>query len=389
MINIRLATKDDEEQVYTLWQKCFRDPESFADYYFAHIYSYNRVFVLEEKKTILAMLHLNPYRIFIDGQVTESEYIVGVATDPDCRRRGFMRKLIEKALDTMWGEEIPFTYLMPAKEELYTPFQFTFIYSQRILEFKKKRTLPDEDVYPLQIHSTQAVTANLAELADFANTILMQQLDVFAYRDKDYFLRLLLETKSEGGEIRLLYHYKKLIGYAAYAVEDEKRQQLLIRELLYLPEAKADVWKWIEQYFGIKRGRILLIPFSEEPGMQISNRGRSYKKPIIMARIVHVEKFMKFIPVPENFSLRICVIDPLIRQNHGKYVWRSGKRFEPIDERAQVDVTIPVEGLTSWIFGYQSVEDLRKKGVICFHTKCQDQLKRVAVINKILLNEIV
>ena len=78
------------------------------------------------------MLQLNPYRLKVEESEFLSAYIIAVATKEVYRGRGFMGALLRRALNDMYTAKIPFTFLMPAAEAIYTPYDFRFIYSQCI-----------------------------------------------------------------------------------------------------------------------------------------------------------------------------------------------------------------------------------------------------------------
>ena len=52
--------------------------------------------------------------------------IVGVATDEEYRRQGVMRELLVKTFQELRSRGELFTYLMPADENYYLPFDFRF-----------------------------------------------------------------------------------------------------------------------------------------------------------------------------------------------------------------------------------------------------------------------
>ena len=111
-----------KQRVYEIWEDNFHDPVSYANFYFNEVYGKNEVLLNEEmsadENLVKGMLHLNPYTLHVKGQPAEAKYIVGVATDEEYRRQGVMRELRSR------GEW--FTYLMPADENYYLPFDFRF-----------------------------------------------------------------------------------------------------------------------------------------------------------------------------------------------------------------------------------------------------------------------
>lgn len=82
----------------------------------------NKVLVREENGEIVSMIHRNPYKIYMRGSEAVCDYIVGVSTLVAERHKGYMRSLILAMLRDMQEEQMPFTFLMPARESLYRPY---------------------------------------------------------------------------------------------------------------------------------------------------------------------------------------------------------------------------------------------------------------------------
>ena len=128
-----MIVRDDgtkKQRVYEMWEDNFHDPISYADFYFSEVYGKNEVLLNQEIQTddeiVKGMLHLNPYTLHVKGHPTEEKYIVGVATDEEYRRQGVMRELLVKTFQELRGRGELFTYLMPADENYYLPFDFRF-----------------------------------------------------------------------------------------------------------------------------------------------------------------------------------------------------------------------------------------------------------------------
>ncbi len=112
----------------TLYEKVFyEDTKRFVDYYYQYKTKDNEILALKEDGQIVSMLHLNPYTMIVNGYEVESRYIVAVATHPDYRHRGYMRMLLERALRDLSAKKMPFTFLMPASEHIYAPYDFVRI----------------------------------------------------------------------------------------------------------------------------------------------------------------------------------------------------------------------------------------------------------------------
>ena len=80
-----------------LYEKAFpEDSRRFVDFYYEYKTRDNEILVLEKEGQIVSMLHLNPYRMIVNGYETAGCYIVAVATREDCRHRGHLRTLLER-----------------------------------------------------------------------------------------------------------------------------------------------------------------------------------------------------------------------------------------------------------------------------------------------------
>lgn len=84
------------------------------------------------------MVHLNPFIMHTKaGARAKVYYIYAVATAPEVRHQGCMATLLERSFEQMEKEEIPFCFLLPVDEAIYTPFDF-----HTVCDFQEKKN-PD------------------------------------------------------------------------------------------------------------------------------------------------------------------------------------------------------------------------------------------------------
>lgn len=320
---IRYLEQEEKGRTRELWEEAFpEDSPSFVDYYYKEKMKDNRVLVFEREGQIVSMLHRNPYRIWLRGAECSCDYIVGISTKISERGKGRMRSLILAMLRDMQEERQPFTFLMPARESLYTPYDFRFIYDKTrwVLHYNKYiKRVP---------YKPGTMTADLAE---WQNAWLKRQYDVFAIRDEAYIERMDKELASEGGECRLIYDDDWFVGM-------ESEWGLKEREMRYL-------------YTGEKY------------------RGTVGSKPAIMARIVCLPEFMKHIRLSEDcphekLILDIGVNDLFIPQNQGGWLWKITKKgSEFIQESRFLSkgkmAVFSIGELTEWLFGYKVPEQVK------------------------------
>lgn len=161
-----------------LYEEVFaEDSGRFVDFYYTYKTRENQILALVQDGMLVSMLHLNPYRMIVNGYETPANYIVAVATKKECRHQGYMRMLLEKALKDMGDQGMPFTFLMPASEKIYAPFDFVWICSYTNL--------------PPRVGQMDA---------DGQNRYLASRYQVFCKRDRTYMENLAAERKAEEGE---------------------------------------------------------------------------------------------------------------------------------------------------------------------------------------------
>ena len=177
-MKIRKLDQSEHGKTRSLWEQVFsEDSQEFVDYYYYIKTKDNTIYVIEEDDEIRAMLQLNPYQVKLQESVVPSDYIVGVATQAEYRGRGYMRNLLIHALQDQYSQKMPFTFLMPASESIYTPFDFVWI--SPFTELPMRVTHLD---------------------ADGQNRYLASRYQLFCKRDARYMENLKAEHLAEVGE---------------------------------------------------------------------------------------------------------------------------------------------------------------------------------------------
>ena len=147
---IRYLKDNEKGKSEALYRGAFpEDKDAFVEYYYSYAIKDNRILVLEQEGEIASMLHLNPYKLSVNGTETDAYYYVAVATKTECRHQGMMRKLLKKSLNDIYEEGHPFTYLMPANRAIYEPFDFRIVYQQKKVELPKDPDMANEKMAEL------------------------------------------------------------------------------------------------------------------------------------------------------------------------------------------------------------------------------------------------
>lgn len=320
---IRYLKQEEKIESRKLWEKVFsEDSESFINYYFSDRVLKNKVLTAYKEEKMAAMLHRNPYEVVVKDQVWKIDYVAGVATDPDFRHQGYMRKLLSRCFTDMYTERMAFSFLVPVDPAIYQPFDYTYICDLPAI------TLNEKGRTELNRRAFLERSDKCKEVSEFAERQLEKQYEVYALRSEEYYRDLCKEVRSDSGDLLLLTtknESSKLAGVWAYYGETAGT----LRELICLPE-------------------------------YVKENGPS--KPYAMGRIIHMERFVSVIslkndcPVGE-MELLIEVKDSFIPQNNGLFLWkldRKGSILSPVKEESarKPHLSLGIGEMTSWLFGY-------------------------------------
>ena len=172
---IRYLSDYEKGRSEALYRAAFpEDKDEFVNYYYSYVTKDNKILVAEQENEICSMLHLNPYRLSVNGAAVDAYYYVAVATKENCRHQGMMRSLLHQSLNDIHKEGHPFTYLMPANRAIYEPFDFRIVYQQKKVELPLK---------------PEAANEKMAEL-----------FDVYTLRDDWYVEKMLEEERVCAGD---------------------------------------------------------------------------------------------------------------------------------------------------------------------------------------------
>lgn len=387
-MELRKLEQSEHSKTRSLWETVFsEDSKEFLDYYYFFKTKDNEILVIEEEGAIRSMLQLNPYVLDIEKELRQCHYIIAVATEIPYRKRGYMGKLLRRAMQEMYGRKEPFTFLMPAAEKIYTPYDFRFVYDQKQTEeegaeksffspfgassfdgqLKRKEVLQDASI------------GDAGEIAVFVREHFAGEWQVYAERTTEYYQTLIFEQQSEHGGIRMLRADEKLVGIFAYGDEDGME----IREPLYLKEYEGFFKKAVFELMG-ERERVKLYAWD----------GGTKREPVIMARILHLETMLSCMRVRQGKEMdcSFAVLDSILSGN--SRIWRiwggeaTGWKVR-VRETEDSEGVLTIGALTSLLFGYQSIAEVAQEDHVIITEHLKVELEKLQALKNVWLNEIV
>ena len=358
-----------KRDIYELWQESFWDTDIYTDFYFEWKITDNQVLLLYKDMQLVAMLHLNPYTLMVKGKELSANYIVGVATKESERRKGLMKRLIEASMETMYNKKMPFTYLMPVKESIYLPFDFSVIYEQPLWnhqlidiknEEKSKRDKSDQSDYKILVLETDDTT-KINNLVSFTNKLLYNEYEIFVKRDTHYYKRLINEMRSSEGEVLVCYKHNIPVGYLSYMAEEA----IYITELISYKEDEKELFRMFLDYISSNEHLKDKKIFKKKKGSQ---------ETVIMVRIINLQEFIKILTAKTYVSFVVDITDPIIENNQGRFlieIDKGGGHIEPTSK--EPDMFINIADLAKLFFG----------------KLIEEKLETINFYNKTFINDVV
>lgn len=233
-MEIHYLNQSEHGRTRALYEEVFVEDESdFVDAYYQIKAADNEILVAEAEGRIVSMLHRNPYTLCYRGELIAADYLVAVATQVSYRHKGLMRALLTKALKDMQAQKKPFTFLMPADEAIYTPFDF--------------RLMGNEDEESLTVQTAEE---------------LSETYDLYVEKDALYRKRHIdwPEWEATPMMLRLLYlpGFLNRIGAA-----EEQSLTIAIEDSILEENNGVFLWKFTQE-------GSTLMPVAEEPELRIS-----------------------------------------------------------------------------------------------------------------------
>lgn len=418
-MTLRILDQNEHGRTRCLWEEVFtEDTKTFLDYYYYIKTRDNQIYVVEEDGQICSMLQLNPYMVRMEDKEFPSAYIIAVATKEQYRRRGYMGALLRASLNDMYAKKIPFTFLMPAAEAIYKPYDFRYVYSQHIGQLVCEegsflwKCSKDEEEAGTRGRIAQSSTGKITfcdaglwdadEMSAFFNEHFAERYQVCTVRDGAYYQTMIMEQQSEGGGVRLMRKDGVLKGFYAYAAEEG----LEVREPVFLPGYENEFRTSVGEMEESVKGSGQNIEKSGEKISTDAGQGRDSvkvhacppeyafeEKPLIMARIVCLPEFLSALKVEEQLTVdcSFAVIDPIITQN--SRIWRvtsgEGETELHVRETEDSEGVLPMAELTEILFGRRTIEEAKAQEGVIIPGHLGGELEKITKLKRIFFNEVV
>ena len=378
------------DEIYDMWQRNFHDPAPYADFYFQEVYGKNEILLNagsapemipgeweetpalkmmgESEEIIRGMLHLNPYELLVRGREQQAHYIVGVATDEAFRRQGVMRELLLETFSRLRKRGEPFTYLMPADENYYLPFDFRFGMKEleREIECFGKAPAAQNPRFTFEA----GLPEDLSEICEAENASRGREFAICTRITPSYLTRMEKEVRSDFGRLVRVYRDGVYAGRfvmgaeddymvlsQVVCVEEESLRGQFLYEALYFCEQEYHYGKY--QLVLEETWKPALHPAGNVQGVRLLP---VRKKKRIMFRILDLERLGTFLSGVRAGRCRIRVRDAFLKEQDGSYLFTVGEdggvRIQKTEDLSAPDGgEVSVAALTALLFGEKEMRE--------------------------------
>ena len=379
-MKMRYAREDEIDSIKEIWNYCFNDEDTFVDYYFNHKYKNHNTIVACEDNDIVSSLQLNQYKINLDNKVYDTSYIVGVSTFPQVRGRGYMRNIMDFSLNELYKKGQLISILMPIDYRLYRKYGYEHCYDQ--LEYNIN--IDDLKNFNLNGRLYKATEKNIDDLINI-NNIFLEDINGNTVRDKDYYINLFKEVKSEGGHI---YVYKdgSYKGYIIYFLNGEN---MFVRELFYKDlDSLKSILKFIYNHNTQCKSVTISAPVNDKIKFVLENpKTTDIKiKPFMMGRVINVEEYLNGLQVEESIDIRanIFIEDKFIKENNGVFnIEIKNKKVKAKKVRGNYSLSLSINSFTQLAFSYVDIKDI----IVLNNIDRNDKNKDAIQLLKVLFNK--
>ncbi|WP_169728506.1 GNAT family N-acetyltransferase [Salibacterium aidingense] len=311
--------------------------------------------IADEAGQMLSKVTILPMEVFVGGISMPMGGISGVATWPESRRGGLVRKLLNAALNDMKQRGYVLSFLYPFSVGFYRKFGWE-LFSDAITWRIKKEQLP---------RTGEIKNGSIRRIPPAEWPTLQEIYQPFAYsysgmvnRDESWWRYTVLKKKK--GQIAVYSNENgEDTGYLIYQVKD---QLMKVHEFVALDEsARAGMWSFIANHDSmIEKAEVK--PAANDPSRYmmddptIEEKRESY----FMARIVDMKRFLELYPfeLDKAEELVLEINDKGAPWNNGVFTIRREESFNEVEhwkEGSGDKITMDINTAAAVFLGYLPV----------------------------------
>lgn len=369
-MKIRQATLEDFEIINELNGVCYGfDPKSMSERFLKRYeFTFDEQYCVEIADQIVANARSIPLEQNVRGKWLKMGGIAMVVSDPEHRRRGYIRELMNFLIERMYEEGYSVSTLYPFKDTFYASFGYVNTPPTVRMEFNpnllsKWKKLPQgysvkrmdhEEAFPYykEIHSKAMEKVH--------GGVKRTEKRWREYDQQSPAWYAVVFNSNGNAEGVMKYIYK---GFGS-GFEWAEEGRINISDFWTLtPKAKHSLFNFLFLHADqIVKVRLPTNPAESSYYNWLQGYFTTELSPINiwMARIINVQKTLNNMPTAAKINLKVNVIDSLLKDNNQTFaiaVKNNELIVTPLGDK-KADLELTIEGLTALVYGVLSAEEL-------------------------------
>ncbi|WP_442602800.1 GNAT family N-acetyltransferase [Paenibacillus sp. KN14-4R] len=317
---------------------------------------------LYNENKLCAKVVILPLQMYIQSRLFDTGGVMGVATYPSSRRKGYSKKLIIESLKIMKEQGISISILHPFSHSFYRKYGW-----ENYCEYKK---------YTISMHSF-ILNDNKDE-----GTVLLKkhdwtELNQIYEKYASNFNGMLKRTpewwdlyKNHCAYQAVYYNEDSLGGYLLYNIKDRNME---IEEFVFLDVlAQKALMQYIQNHDSSVDSITMKVPVDDHMSNLLENPILDQRVvPYFMARIINVENFIKqysFVSTGNKSRILMRIVDEYAKWNNDLFEINieadgSAKMYRMPSYLVE-DMKCSIGTLTTILMGFQSASELFKYGLL-------------------------
>ncbi|MFW6211921.1 MAG: GNAT family N-acetyltransferase [Spirochaetota bacterium] len=313
-----------------------------------------------DSTTLASGITVHPFKHSIRGASVSMAGIGGVATRPEYRGKGLVRKLLRKGFERMRASGQAVSMLRPFRERFYE--QFGYVRSNGAIDYRiscrsfaqfagKQGEIEACDIRDPTTR-VRYFEALQKRFSDVHGRVLFEELDDKRFAKR--FANRVALFATRAGEVEAIATYTKE-GFLSEG-------KLEVADFLW---RDADAREQLFAYFALHRDQIstitITLPYDTNihamiPGIE-DRVEATYRGAPWMVRIIEPMQAFNGIPARGEFEIVVGVSDPICESNNGaiRLEARDGT-IAASATKAKADVDLTIEAASSLLYGTLSPE---------------------------------
>ena len=340
----RMATTADREALKALWQNTFHESRSFLDWFFNVRFLPEFCTVSECDGRIVSAMHGLPAHIRVRDSILRCVLVSGVATLPQYRHQGCMRRGISRFFAEMRALGIPLAVYHPVDFRIYAPLGHYAASDAQLVARNAaapQPAPPETPVIELSLLGAPGALYRCYTQATRAYSMaLARSYADFSFKCADY-------AADSARCLAILNRHAQIEGYCIYFVEEAA---LRGEECLAL---SADGYRGLYAALALRaEGKRLTLRLPPEIALRDEHAACCVQAHSALG-VIDVAPLLKAVGLTGG---AIEITDPLVSENAGIYAL-DGTRVH-----AQPQLRLTSGRLAQWAVGYRTMSELMEGG---------------------------